>query len=80
MGLPEKVPKTHLFSGNLHAVQYPERIDLYNPNVPYAQATLKRDGVGTCLRLNPSAPRHFRIEVQEHLVKLKTLLILGGPT
>ncbi len=53
-------------------------LDLYNPNVPNAWAILEIVGGKPHLRYAESAPRPFRTEVQEHLDKLKTLLILGG--
>lgn len=66
--------------GTLHTYAYPSLIDIYDPNQPYAQAHLRiRDGKPH-LYVNEGAPRHFRTEVQKHLDKLKTLLILGGPT
>jgi hypothetical protein len=57
---------------------YPNLIDIYDPNQPYAQANLRiKDGVPH-LFINDGAPRPFRTEVQKHLDKLKTIVILGG--
>ena len=64
--------------GRLHMYVYPKLIDIYDPNQPYAQANLRiKDGVPH-LFVNDGAPRHFTIELQKHLDKLKTILILGG--
>jgi hypothetical protein len=64
--------------GNLRMYVYPNLIDIYDPNHPYAQANLRiKDGVPH-LFVNDGAPRHFTIELQKHLDKLKTILILGG--
>lgn len=72
--------RTHYLTGMLHVWQDSQGLDIYNPNAPYAQARMKIvDGKPTLI-MNYGAPRHFRTEVQEHLDKLKTLLILGGPT
>lgn len=55
-------------------------LDIYNPNMSDAWAVMKSiDGV-PYLSYAINAPRVFRTEVQEHLDKLKTILILGGPT
>jgi hypothetical protein len=70
--------KLHLLSGNLRAYHDESGLDIYNPNQPYAQARMtKVDGI-PYLRINNGAPRPFRTEVQKHLDKLKTILILGG--
>lgn len=53
-------------------------LDLYNPNVPDAWAILEIVDGKPHLRYAENAPRAFRTEVQEHLDKLKTILILGG--
>lgn len=70
--------KLHLLSGTLHVYQDASGLDIYNPNQPYAQARMKREDGVPYLRINSGAPRPFRTEVQEHLDKLKTILILGG--
>jgi hypothetical protein len=77
MGLPEKIPKQHLM-GMLHVYHDADGLDIFNPNAPYAQARMTIVNGGTFLRVNDGAPRHFTIEVQKHLDKLKTILILGG--
>ncbi len=77
MGHPEKVRKPHFF-GMLHVYRDPDGLDIYNPNAPNGQARMTIVNGGTYLRINKDAPRHFTIELQTHLDKLKTLLILGG--
>lgn len=72
--------KLHLLSGTLHVYHDERGLDIYNPNQPYAQARMTREDGVPYLRVNSGAPRPFRVEVQKHLDKLKTLLILGGPT
>jgi hypothetical protein len=70
--------KNIYLSGTLWAYRSRSGLDLYNPNQPYANAILRiKDGIPH-LSVNDGAPRDFRIEVQDNLDKLKTLLILGG--
>lgn len=77
MGNPLKdVRKPHLI-GMMHVYHDQYGLDIFNPNAPYAQARMVVENGGTRLILNKGAPRHFTVEVQKHLDKLKTLLILG---
>ncbi len=69
-------PIRHL--GMLHFVVHPNLIDIYNPNAPYAQATLSKIDGGIKLFVRKGAPLHFRNEVDKYLDQLKTILILGG--
>ena len=80
MGLPYglKKPKTLHISGTMWVDVRGDLLDIYNPNQPYANALLAIENDKPRLRFNSSAGRAFRTEVQEHLDKLKTLLILGG--
>ena len=77
MGHPVKLRKLHFF-GMLHVYRDADGLDIYNPNAPNGQARMTIVNGATYLRINNGAPRHFRTEVQTHLDKLKTLLILGG--
>ena len=72
-----KLPPLRII-GRLHVRVYPMLVDIYDPNQPYAQANLRvRDGVPNLFITN-GAPQHFIREVNKHLDKLKTILILGG--
>lgn len=53
-------------------------LDIYSPNHPASWAILETIDGKPHLCYAESAPRDFKVEVQEHLDKLKTLLILGG--
>lgn len=70
--------RTHYITGMLHVWHDSQGLDIYNPNAPYAQARMKIVDGKPKLIMNHGAPLHFRTEVQTHLDKLKTLLILGG--
>lgn len=77
MGIFNEV-KTVYLSGTLWVDYHPSWLDLYNPNTPYATANMRKTKAGDIkLFINEGAPRAFRTEVQEHLDKLKTILILG---
>lgn len=71
-------PKQHLLSGMLHVTHYSDCLDIYNPNAPYAQAHMRIVDGKAKLIMNNGAPHHFVVEVNKHLDKLKTILILGG--
>lgn len=70
--------KTIHMSGTMWVDRRDGLLDIFNPNQPYANALLTIEDGKTRLRFNSSAGRMFRTEVQEHLDKLKTILILGG--
>jgi hypothetical protein len=70
--------RTHYMTGMLHVYRDSQGLDIFNPNAPYAQARMKIEGGEAKLIMNKGAPMHFINEVQQHLDKLKTLLILGG--
>lgn len=53
-------------------------LDIYNPSQSESWAILRLVEGKTFLHYAENAPRRFKTEVQEHLDKLKTLLILGG--
>jgi uridylate kinase len=59
---------------------YKDAIGLHvvNLNAPYAQARLRQVDNEVRVTINDGAPQHFIIEVNKHLDKLKTILILGG--
>ncbi len=70
--------RTHYITGMLHVWHDSQGLDIYNPNAPYAQARMKIVDGKAKLIMNHGAPLHFVTEVNNHLDKLKTLLILGG--
>jgi len=53
-------------------------LHVVNLNAPCAQARLRQVDNEVRVTINDGAPRHFTIELQKHLDKLKTILILGG--
>ena len=71
-------PKRYLLSGMLHVTQYSDCLDIYNPNTPYAVAVMRIVDGKARLVMKHGAPHHFVVEVDKHLDKLKTILILGG--
>jgi hypothetical protein len=75
MGHPTKT--IHL-SGTMWVERTSHGLSIYHPNVPFAHASMFIENSAPRLVICKDAPRPFRIEVQKHLDKLKTILILGG--
>jgi hypothetical protein len=78
MGNPLRDTRKPHLMGMMHVYHDQQGLDIYNPNAPYAQARMKIVDGKAKLTMNHGAPMHFINEVQTHLDKLKTLLILGG--
>ena len=70
--------RQYFITGKLWVWRDSQGLDIYNPNSPYAQARMKIVDGKAKLTMNHGAPMHFIDEVQTHLDKLKTILILGG--
>lgn len=78
MGNPLKEVRKPYLLDMSYVYRDADGLDIYNPNAPYAQARMKIVNGKAKLIMNHGAPLHFVVEVNKHLDKLKTLLILGG--